>query len=125
MKGANGDISAKRRQQPNNKANRKNRDFPIGKEKLSKKRNRANAIEYPDYDDNIIDSDGWDEEANRDDEVDGNFDPNEGFPSVSRNGTGTAIVGDSASGSKKKSKSGGFESMGFSYPVYKGIKNKG
>ena len=26
---------------------------------------------------------------------------------------------------KKKSKSGGFESMGFSYPVYRGIKMKG
>ncbi len=55
-------------------------------------------------------------------EGDGDYDPNEGFPSVSRQGNAAA----GASGeNKKRSKSGGFESMGFSYPVYKGIKQKG
>ena len=53
------------------------------------------------------------------------FNPKEGFP-----GVGKAIGGkDDDEGLQtkkgKKAKSGGFESMGFSYPVYRGIKMKG
>ena len=55
-------------------------------------------------------------------EIVGEYDPSEGFPSVSRQGSG---AGASGGESKKRSKSGGFESMGFSYPGYKGIKQKG
>jgi ATP-dependent RNA helicase DDX54/DBP10 len=35
------------------------------------------------------------------------------------------LDGTAGSDAKKKSKSGGFESMGFDYPVFKGIKQKG
>ena len=74
-------------------------------------------IQFP-ADDSLWDGDLGGEEE----QLVGEFDPSEGFPSVSRQGTGP---GASESENKKRSKSGGFESMGFSYPVYKGIKNKG
>ena len=47
----------------------------------------------------------------------------EAFPSIANTAGGEGGAGAGAGGKKKKS--GGFESMGFSYPVYKGIKGSG
>ena len=77
--------------------------------------------------------DDSEQEASDEDEEDrdheeGDFNTQEGFPSVGkRAGSGGALDDEDAQAGKgkKKAKSGGFESMGFSYPVYRGIKMKG
>ena len=86
-----------------------------------------------------VDSDVSSNDDNNNDDEDDDDDENEGeedgmewgepdraleaFPAVANAASGERGPGAGASGKKKKS--GGFESMGFSYPVYKGIKGSG
>jgi len=77
----------------------------------------------------VVDAEEEEDEEEEEEEED-IFNSQEGFPSVGK-GKGGAKVGDDdeedtqTGKGKKKAKSGGFESMGFCYPVYRGIKMKG